>query len=253
MNLRLKPAATLRWGMLWTLSFWLIPLSAQLESNAEDGLTSGWRATYSVHYGKMVIGELQRELTVQSSAYRLSSRLTPTGMGRLFSADKIEQISTGEVADDGSWWPQQYVYINSAKADKPRDFLFDYGSVQIKFGGESLRFQSGIQDELSQLQTLARCVVAGEQEFVLSVFNGSKRRVYDHHFRVTGREKIIVRLNGKDEDKAALRVQLTTSRGKYLTQFWLAIDHGYLPLRIDRTRIDKGSTVTMELTRLDLL
>ncbi len=43
-------------------------------------------------------------------------------------------------------------------------------------------------------------------------------------------------------------VSLTTSRGKYVTRFWLAPERNYLPLRIERTHTEKQRTVIMQLT-----
>ena len=225
----------------------LLLLPAGFSVWADTG-SGGWSATYSVHYGRSRIGELYREVQRDQEQYRFFSRLTPKGMGLVFSGDHIEQTSTGNIDKEGHWRPSHYRYLNSGKPDKPSDFRFDWDAMEIAFRGESIPVAAGAHDELSQLSELARRVTEGAREVTLPVFNGSKRRIYEYRYEVGEPITLEVPLNSGVVKERALLVTLTTSRGKYTTRFWLAPERNYLPLRIERTHTEKQRTVIMQLT-----
>jgi hypothetical protein len=227
------------------LSFFLL-LLAGFSARADTG-SGSWSAIYSVHYGRSLIGELSREVQREQEQYRVISRLTPKGMGVVFSGDHIEQTSTGKIDQEGHWRPSHYRYLNSGKPDKPSEFRFDWDAMEIAFSGESIPVVAGAHDELSQMSELARLLAGGVREVILPVFNGSKRRIYEYRYEVGEPTTLEVPLSSGVVKEQALLVTLTTSRGKYATRFWLAPERNYLPLRIERTHTEKQRTVIMQL------
>lgn len=213
-------------------------------SVADDG---SWNATYEVSYGKSSIGELHREVKTGQGRYEFSSRLVPKGLGRLFSGEVIEEMSSGRVEENGGWRPENYFYSNSSKPNKPRDFLFDWEAMVVSFADTSLDLVAGAQDELSQMRLLAQRLAAGDQEVTLQVFNASKRQLYEYRYRRVGEEELSVPLPTGAVRENTVVVTLNTSRDKYATRFWLAPERNYLPLRIERTNIDKQYVVVMQL------
>ena len=224
----------------------LLSLVGSAQIAAPELQTGHWVASYSVSHLKQVVGEMRRETRLDAQGYSIRSELVPMGMGRLFGSDLIEQLSEGDLVER-RWRPQHYFFYQSSKPDKPRDFTFDWPAQAVKFADKSLSFKGQLHDELSQMLELRRRLADGELAVDLQVLSGSKRRIYDYWYRVEAEELMTVLPLVKPVAEPALRVVLTTSRGKYEMRFWLGIERGYLPLRIERTEIRKQRTAVMKL------
>lgn len=238
-----------RRGWLWRKGLFVLAIALSL-GRAVCASEQNWQAVYSVAYGQSVIGEMRREVQVDQDNYRYSTRLEPRGMGRVFSNDTIEQLSSGRIDGSGQWQPQRYYFSNSSKPENPSEFRFDWSAKRLVYGVESIELTDGLHDELSHLQLLAQRLASGDKEVVLPVFNGSKRRVYEYRYRVEAEQPLEVPLATGTQTEPGVRLLLTTSRGKYATRFWLAPDHQYVPVRIERTHLEKRRTLVIRLTEL---
>ena len=208
---------------------------------------SRWIARYSVSHLQQVVGEMRRETQLGEQSYSIQSDLTPKGVGRLFGGDLIEQASSGVLLGK-RLRPQHYFFFQSSKPNKPRDFSFDWSANKVTFVDQVISFSGELHDELSQMLELRRRLAAGDQLIELQVLSGSKRRVYDYRYRVEAEEAVAVLPAEAAVAEPAIRVLLTTSRGKYEMRFWMGVERDYLPLRIERTEIRKQRTGVMVLT-----
>ena len=216
-----------------------------------DMLTSShWVAHYSVSHLSQVVGEMRRETQIDAQYYSIRSDLSPKGFGRLIGSDLIEQVSNGGLLGN-SLRPEHYFLFQSSKPDKPRDFRFDWSAEVVSFADKAVSFRGQVHDELSQLLELRRRLAAGEQAVDLQVLSGSKRRIYDYWYRLEAAEPVAVLPPAQPVSEPAIRVLLTTSRGKYEMRFWLGVNRDYLPLKIERTEIKKQRTARMQLIGLE--
>ena len=225
----------------------LLPLAGEAELLSDQPPSGHWIARYSVSHLKQVVGEMRRETRLSEQSYSIQSDLTPKGVGRLFGGDLIEQASSGVLLGK-RLRPQDYFFFQSSKPNKPRDFSFDWSMNKIAFADQVISFSGELHDELSQMLELRRRLAAGDQLIELQVLSGSKRRVYDYRYRVEAEEAVAVLPAEAAVAEPAIRVLLTTSRGKYEMRFWMGIERNYLPLRIERTEIRKQRTGVMVLT-----
>ena len=239
---------TTGWRLL--LPLLSVLLTAEVQALVIDAGPRYWIARYSVSHLDQIVGEMRRETHLDGQHYSIRSDLVPKGMGRLFGSDLIEQSSQGDQHGQG-WRPQDYFFFQSSKPDKPRNFTFDWGARKVSFADQVTGFSGELHDELSQMLVLRQRLAAGDREIDLQVLSGSKRRIYDYWYRVETEESVAVLPEDQPVAERAVRVMLTTSRGKYEMRFWLAMARDYLPLRIERTEIRKHRTAVMELIGLE--
>ncbi len=209
-----------------------------------------WVARYRVFYGEREIGSAERYYRLTASGYKVTSRMQPSAWARIFGRGVVEQSSAGKWSADGKPQPDQYSYLLRKEDEQPQEFQFDYARGVLTGSGRSLSLPLSTQDELSQLLLLRTNLEGAQQFWSVPVVSGSKQRIYEHRFQLIGEHELVWELQSGEILRRVQEVELTTSRNKYRTLFWLAAEIGYLPLKIERQHLRKDELLTLKLESL---
>ena len=225
---------------LLTLACLLPPLPAL----AATGLPDKLEMVYTLKYGSLTAGNSTRSLERQSDgSYRYTIHTLPTGIARTFTRVEWFEEGTFRVVKN-QVRPLSYLkYRKGSNKAHRHSANVDWDRAQILYGsGATVALPEHYQDQGSLVFALMLNPPTDAQVHSVQLNSGKKLSTYDYRFlrqeeidTPFGRYKTLViqwspHAPGKDDD---------------IFTAWLAIDRGYVPVKIVTQEKDK--TVTLQL------
>jgi hypothetical protein len=195
------------------------------------------KLSYSLHYGKLMVGTTTRTLTRAKDGWQLVSRTVPRGLGKL--------LEDGALTEHGRFMmqgrqiqPLEYRQEKESDKDYLRMVRFDWTGGKLHYrDGHSEALRPGTQDSGTLVFELMLNPPAAGEQHTVAVTDG--RWVSHYRYRLDGEETLKTEI-GK---LRTLRVLREKDGGKNRFMVWLAPERGYLPVRIESARDGKPSTV----------
>jgi len=192
---------------------------------------------YSVHYGKLLVGTTTRTLTRSGDNWQLRSETAPRGLGKMLEDGALVEQGHFLVQGD-EIRPLDYRQEKEHDKDYLRTVRFDWNAGKLHYrDGHSEALTAGTQDSGTVVFALMLNPPASGEQRAVAVTDG--RWVSHYRYRLDGEES----LNTGIGKLRTLRVLREKQGGKDRFLVWLAPERNYLPVRIERARDGKPSTV----------
>ncbi len=190
----------------------------------------------------MQIGRVEQRWEFNADGtYRLSSLTETTGLAAVFKPVRVEVESRGRMAY-GGLQPEQFRTLKNGKdANENADFDWGSGEVRLSRDGSVQAVAPGSQDILSLNYQLAYLGKAAEG-VTLGVVTGKK---YERHALDSLGEEELVTPAGTFR---TLHLRAMTNK---TTEFWIALDHHRLPVKI-RFTDKKGESFEQVATEIGM-
>jgi hypothetical protein len=171
--------------------------------------------------------------------YRLTSVLETSGLAALLKPLRQQYESVGRLAAGGLQPDTFRTLKNGQPTRENADFDWSTGEVRLARDGSVQRIASGTQDVLSLNYQLAY-LPAPENGSSIGVVTGRK---YERHALDSLGEEFIETPAGR------FRTLHLRAAGETLTEIWIALDHGRLPVKIRFTdkKGDSYEQIAIEL------
>ncbi len=190
----------------------------------------------------MQIGRVEQRWEFNADGtYRLSSLSETTGLAAVFKPVKVEVESRGRMFY-GGLQPEQFRTVKNGKdSNENADFDWASGEVRLSRDGSAQPVAPGSQDILSLNYQLAYLGKAAEG-VTLGVVTGKK---YERHALDSLGEEDLVTPAGTFR---TLHLRAMTNK---ITEFWIALDHHRLPVKI-RFTDKKGESFEQVATEIGM-
>jgi len=200
---------------------------------------ASFSASYTVHKGNILLGEMRRTLSRPADArYLFRTETYGTGLAALFVKDRIVESSEWEY-HSGLMRPLHYSYRKSGgKRERQLEQRFDWGHKVVNSAGSTqasstLPIVAGTLDKLAYQIALMGDLKQGKTELAYTLLDDDETKTY--RFQVTGEETLSTPLGALK----TLRVERIMEAGsKRHTTFWCAPDLNYLLVRLDQREND---------------
>lgn len=197
-------------------------------------------ASYAVHKGTLLLGEMHRSLSRPTDArYLFKTETYSTGLAAMFVKDRIVESSEWEY-HHGLMRPLHYSYRKSGgKRERQLEQRFDWArklasSESSAQPPSTLPLAVGTLDKLSYQIALMADLQQGKTELSYTLLDDDETKTY--RFQVVGEET----LNTPLGSLKTLRVERVMEAGsKRHTTFWCAPGLNYLLVRLDQRENDK--------------
>lgn len=197
-------------------------------------------ASYSVHKGTLLLGEMHRSLSRPADAhYVFKTETYSTGLAAMFVKDRIVESSEWEY-HNGLIRPLHYSYRKSGgKRERQLEQRFDWGRRLASSEGSAqppstLPLAVGTLDKLNYQIALMADLKQGKTELSYTLLDDDETKTY--RFQVVGEETLSTPLGMLK----TLRVERIMDAGsRRHTTFWCAPDLNYLLVRLDQRENDK--------------
>lgn len=201
---------------------------------------ASFNASYTVHKGSLLLGEMRRSLSRPADArYLFKTETYSTGLAAVFVKDRIVESSEWEY-HRGQLRPLHYSYQKSGgKRERRVEQRFDWerklaSSADNAQAPNTQPLVTGTLDKLSYQIALMSDLQQGKTELSYTLLDGDETKTY--RFQVVGEEK----LNTPLGSLKTLRVErIMEPDSKRHTTFWCAPDFNYLLVRLDQRENDK--------------
>ena len=191
-----------------------------------------FHARFELVNGSIQVGVVDMRLSQVEQGWRFSSVSKPTGLFALFRKDRTDEVSW-LAADPAGIRPLRYTFEQTGSRQLKLSSEFDWDRDKVRTRSSNaddnseLDLDPGTQDRLSVLLHLVRAARGGEQRIAVAVNEKGKARNWE--FEVKGRERLRTVAGVYD----AIRLEQNHEPGARHTVTWLAVDSGYLPIRLD--------------------
>ena len=176
-------------------------------------------------------------------SYILKSEVEAKGLASLFLG-KLKQQSDGIVTEQGLK-PSSYFYQYGDNEDKTQRASFDWqAGILTMQNGKKIKtapLVEGTQDFLSFMYQFM--FVPPLEQMQLSIANGKKLGTYDYGFEGE------VTLSTKMGELQTVHIFRSRADSDEKTEFWLALDYHYLPVKVRQTEKD-GDVIEQIATRI---
>ena len=225
---------------LLTISCLLPPVTSLAATALPDSL----EMVYTLKYGGMIAGNSTRHLERQSDgSYRYSLHTIPVGIARAFTHVEWFEEGTFRVVKN-QVRPLTYLkYRKGAGKDHRHSASVNWDRAQILYSsGATIALPAHYQDQGSLVFALMLDPPTDTQVHSIQLNNGKKLSTYEYRF--LRREDIDTPLG---HYKTLVIQWSPRDPGKNNDMFtaWLAIDHGYVPVKI--VTQEKNKTVILQL------
>ena len=218
----------------------LLLLCATWAVSAATPAPAAFSASYTVHKGNILLGEMHRSLSRSADTrYLFKTETYSTGLAALFVKDRIVESSEWEY-HNGLMRPLHYSYRKSGgKHERRLEQRFDWGRKLVNSEGSALAsstvpITAGTLDKLGYQIALMDDLQQGKTELSYTLLDDEETKTY--RFQVAGEEI----LNTPLGRLKTLRVKRVMDPGsKRHTTFWCAPSLGYLLVRLDQHENDK--------------
>ena len=182
--------------------------------------------SFEIRFGEMTLGKGEDVLKHDGKKYQVVSDTIPQGLAALF-IDDIRRESRGSITANGLK-PVSFIERGRKKGDRVAEFDWTNQELHLIHGGtnETISLPAGSIDQASLPYALA---FTGSAPETFSVHLTDGRRLKEYTYRTVGREQIETVL-GKLDTIHLEKVRDADSKRSF--EFWLAIDHHYLPVRV---------------------
>lgn len=185
--------------------------------------------TFEISFGAMKLGRGEDRLEHDTKRYQVYSDTIPQGLAALF-IDDIRRESKGSVTD-GGLRPTSFIERGRKKGIRAAEFDWTNNKLRLIHGGsnETVELPEGSIDQASLPYAFA---FAGgiPDDFSVHVTDG--RRLKEYRYRIVGRERIKSVL-GEIDTIHIERIRDSDSKRSF--EFWVAVEHHYLPVQIQFT------------------
>lgn len=218
---------------------------AALAASAEEAAPQRYRKVatgFNVYMNgdAQPVGEASILYTLDAdNHYQLTWQVDASGLLALVYP-RLLQTSVGEVTDTGLR-PQQYSYQFGSKANKSYTAQFNWADKQLLLtsskGEKQTALPDNTQDFLSFMYQFM--FVPPLQTMQLSMTNGKKLASYDYTF--VGEERLTLKFDTVN----TYHIRHSKADSEDKTELWLALDYGYIPVKIKKT--EKNGTVIEQI------
>lgn len=204
---------------------------------ATDALQA-FRAEYRVHYLRMHAADVRLTLARDGEGWTMHRRSrAASGPASWLAGDKLKM-------DEQSWFTLQdnrplpsTFSLRKPGAKRGRrsvDITFENGSAEIRSDrGEPRRVDigAGAQDPVSAVLAVMQHMAESREDFSLPVVD--RRGQERAHFELVGEAQIEI------DDKRYDTLHIAQRTKKRTTDYWLAVDHHMIPLKIRHQETDE--------------
>ena len=207
---------------------------------------SPFTAEYSLSRGYLKLAKVEITLDLdERGTYRYSAHTTPVGLTAVLHSDKISEISSGIIAEEGVI-PHSYHYQHhNSDSQRAVELSFDWQALRVtnSLGGSSwsMKIRPGTQDKFSQQLSLMLSLSAGKRKVDFPVADGGHAK--DYRFRLQGEETVEVEAGRFHTLKMARSKNGRPSQAS----LWLAPKLNHLPVIVEKK--EKDGLYLMELSR----
>jgi Protein of unknown function (DUF3108) len=182
--------------------------------------------SFEISFGAMKLGVGEDRLEHDGKNYQVNNDTIPKGLAAIF-IDDIRRESKGAITSAGL---QPVSFIERGRKDGIRAAEFDWPNKKLRLiHGESNKVVDLPQHTIDQASLPYAFAFAGKvpENFSLHVTDG--RRLKEYRYRIVGEETIKTVLG---EYKAIHIEKVRGPEDKRSFEFWVAIDHNYLPVQV---------------------
>jgi hypothetical protein len=191
----------------------------------------------------LTVGRVLHIWNLNGMSYSITSVTEATGIFSLIKPGRLVQTSQGEITLHGlepsSFWIQR-----GQSAETTESAQFNHAGSTLTFGSErdarTVPLPADTQDLLSFVYQFAQMAPI-TAPVRLHITNGRKLDTYE--YRPVGEETVSTPAG----EMRALHLSKTHTPDEDATEIWLAIDHDYLPVKIQQ--IDKQGDVVEQVVR----
>ena len=175
----------------------------------------------------------------EDGSYRLTAISETSGLAALLRPARLLQESRGRLVA-GGLQPESFRSQRQGKAEEGADFDWSAGSLRLLRDGSALPLPRGAQDMLSLNYQLA--FLGGRLAEGITLGVATARKFERHALDSLGEEEIEV-------PAGRFRTLHLRALSESTTEIWIALDHGYLPVKI-RFTDKKGESFEQVATDL---
>lgn len=182
--------------------------------------------TFEIRFGSMQLGVGEDRLRHDGEHYQVYSDTIPKGLAALF-IDDIRRESKGSITEEGLR-PNNFIERGRKKGIRMAEFDWSNNKLRLTQGEAShvVTLPQGSLDQTSLPYAFAFIKSIPEQ---ISVHVTDGRRIKKYHYRKVGKERIKTVLG----ELEAIHVErVHDGDDKRSSEFWLALDHHYLPVQV---------------------
>jgi hypothetical protein len=219
---------------------WFIPIAISVSVCAQAAPPRRAEIEYDVMRNGTSLAEVVERLQHDGKTYSIEEE--SKGKGILALLGQIKRTSRGTIGPEGLR-PLEFTDVRTGR--DPASVSFDWANktLTMKFKGppQVKPMPPNAQDRLSVAFTFSFAVPGSEP---VTVNSADGKGVSKYTYKAEGREQL--KIPAGEFDALKLVKQRDGPEDKS-TELWLAVDHGYLPVRIlivekDGTRIDQVAT-----------
>lgn len=186
------------------------------------------------------VGNANISYTVDAdNHYQLTWQVEASGLlGMVYPS--LVQTSQG-VVDDTGLRPQQYTYQFGNKANKNYAAQFNWADKQLLLKSSKGEKQAALPDHTQDFLSFMYqfMFVPPLQTMQINMTNGKKLDSYDYTF--VGEESLVLKFDKLN----TYHIRHSKADSEDKTELWLALDYGYVPVKIKKT--EKNGTVIEQI------
>lgn len=209
---------------------------------SSEGLPDELTVRYTLTHGKLKLGSVEKTLSRDGDNYTLVADTKANAVVQLFTDGDLHEETKFTLAK-GELYPQQYSVVRDGKKGYEREVTFDWKRRVLNYAdGRVESIPSGyVTDSGSILFAMMLDTARLTAGPTLSVVNGKDIDTY--RVEMAGKETLATPIGNLNTIKL---IQHRVDKPNRQLSVWLAVDKGNLPVKIERRKKDKTSTLMID-------